>query len=115
MLNNAFNFHVGGFEAQLASHYVSKQYMNNARTEDTVLDAYFVSDLHLGYTFRRLGGCKSPRLGFSVYNLFSEKYFNNGYCGAGYTMVDGKAEIYRYAGYAAQAPIHVMANVAISF
>lgn len=115
VLNNSFNFHVAGFEARLASHYVGKQYMNNARSEDTVLDSYFVSDLHLGYTFRNFHGCKRLHLGFSIYNLFNEKYFNNGYCGAGYTKVDGKPEIYRYAGYAAQAPTHVMANVTLSF
>ena len=116
ILNNAFNFRVAGFEAQLASHYVSKQYMNNARTEETVLDSYFVTDLHLGYTFKNLPACKRLHIGFSIYNLFNEKYFNNGYCGAGYYVGDnGKPEIYRYAGYAAQAPIHVMANVALSF
>lgn len=116
VLNNAFNFRHAGFEAQLASHYVSKQYMNNARTEDTVLDSYFVSDLHLGYTFTNLKGCRKLHLGVSVYNIFNEKYFNNGYCGAGYTVgADGKPEIYRYAGYAAQAPAHVMANVALTF
>ncbi|MDE6270942.1 MAG: TonB-dependent receptor [Muribaculaceae bacterium] len=116
VLNNAFNFRVAGFEAQLASHYVSKQYMNNARTEETALDAYFVSDLHLGYTFRNAGGCKRVHLGFSVYNIFNTKYFNNGYCGAGYYVGDnGQPVIYRYAGYAAQAPAHVMANVSFSF
>lgn len=115
ILNNAFNFRVSGFEAQLASHYVSKQYMNNARTEETTLDAYFVTDLHLGYTFKKLRGCERLHVGFSIYNIFNEKYYNNGYCGAGYTMVDGKPEIYRYAGYAAQAPTHVMANISVRF
>ncbi|MCM1022228.1 MAG: TonB-dependent receptor [Muribaculum sp.] len=115
ILNNAFNFTVARFDAQLASHYVGKQYMNNAGTKETTLDSYFVTDLHLGYTFKQLRSCKSLHLGFSVYNLLNEKYFNNGYCGAGYTMVDGKAEIYRYAGYAAQAPIHVMANISVRF
>ncbi len=115
ILNNAFSFRASGFEAQLASHYVSKQYMNNARTEETTLDAYFVTDLHLGYTFKKLRGCERLHVGFSIYNIFNEKYYNNGYCGAGYTMVDGKPEIYRYAGYAAQAPTHVMANISVRF
>jgi len=115
-LNNAFNFHVAGFDAQLASHYVSKQYLNNAGAEDTVLDAYFVSDLHAGYTFRRVAGMRSLRLGVSVYNIFNEKYFSNGYSGAGYTLgADGRPEIYRYAGYAAQAPINFMGSVTIKF
>lgn len=114
-LHNAFNFNIAGFDAQLASRYVGKQYMNNARSEEAVLDAYFVSDLHLGYTFRELHGIKKLHIGFSVYNIFNEKYFNNGYAGAGYYVDNGEKVIYRYAGYAAQAPTHVMANVTLSF
>ncbi len=114
-LNNSFNFKVAGFDAQLVSRYVSKQYLNNAGSEETVLDAYFVSDLHLGYTFSKLPGAKSLRLGFAIYNIFNEKYFSNGYCGAGYTVgQDGKKEVYRYAGYAAQAPINFMGMVTIN-
>ncbi len=115
IFNNAFNFKYRDFDASLNSRYVGKQYMNNARSEAALLDAYFVSDLHLGYSFRNLIGIKELRLGFSIYNLFNEKYFNNGYAGAGYTVVDGKKEIYRYAGYAAQAPTHVMATMSLKF
>lgn len=115
IFNNAFNFKYRDFDASLNSRYVGKQYMNNARSEAALLDSYFVSDLHLGYSFRNLVGIKELRLGFSIYNLFNEKYFNNGYAGAGYTVVDGKKEIYRYAGYAAQAPTHVMATMSLKF
>lgn len=115
IFNNAFNFKYRDFDASLNSRYVGRQYMNNARSEAALLDSYFVSDLHLGYSFRNLIGIKELRLGFSIYNLFNEKYFNNGYAGAGYTVVDGKKEIYRYAGYAAQAPTHVMATMSLKF
>lgn len=115
IFNNAFNFKYRDFDASLNSRYVGKQYMNNARSEAALLDAYFVSDLHFGYSFRNLIGIKELRLGFSIYNLFNEKYFNNGYAGAGYTVVDGKKEIYRYAGYAAQAPTYVMATMSLKF
>lgn len=115
IFNNAFNFKYRDFDASLNSRYVGKQYMNNARSEAALLDANFVSDLHFGYSFRNLIGIKELRLGFSIYNLFNEKYFNNGYAGAGYTVVDGKKEIYRYAGYAAQAPTYVMATMSLKF
>ncbi|MDE6127497.1 MAG: TonB-dependent receptor, partial [Muribaculaceae bacterium] len=115
-LNNSFSFKVSGFDAQLVSRYVSKQYLNNAKSEETVLDAYFVSDLHAGYTFRGIPGLKSLRLGVAVYNIFNEKYFSNGYSGAGYKVApDGTKEIYRYAGYAAQAPANAMGMVTINF
>lgn len=115
-LNNSFNFKAAGFDGSLVSRYVSKQYLNNAGSEETVLDPYFVTDLHAGYTFRRIPGIKSLRLGIAVYNLFSEKYYANGYSGAGYKVApDGTKEIYRYAGYAAQAPINAMGMVTINF
>ena len=115
IFNNAFNFNYRGADLSLQSRYVGKQYMNNARSEEAKLDSYFVSDLHLGYSFKNFHGVKELRLGFSIYNLFNKKYFNNGYAGAGYTVVDGEKVIYRYAGYAAQAPTHVMATATLRF
>ena len=116
MLHNSFNFHVRGFEAALTSRYVSSQYMNNAKSAEAKLDSYFVSDLALAYTFRNIPSVKALRAGFTIYNIFNEKYFNNGYAGAGYTVNDkGEKEIYRYAGYAAQAPINVMATISLKF
>ena len=114
MLHNAFNFHVSGFEASLLSRYVSSQYMNNARSAEAKLDSYFVSDLSLAYTFDRLPSVQSLRLGVTVYNIFNEKYCNNGYSGAGYYLEDGKPVVYRYAGYAAQATTNVLATVTLT-
>ncbi len=116
VLNNAFNFNYKGLDAALTTQFVSKQYMNNAKSEETSLDAYCVSNLNLGYTFTRFAGIKSLRVGCTVYNIFNEKYCSNGYAGAGYYVGDnGEKTIYRYAGYAAQAPAHVMANVTLKF
>lgn len=115
ILHNAFNFNVKGFEASLMSRYVSSQYMNNARSEAARLDSYFVSDLSLAYTFKKISGVKSLRLGVTVYNIFNEKYCNNGYSTAGYTMEGTEKVIYRYSGYAAQATTNVMGTVTMEF
>lgn len=115
ILHNAFNFNVKGFEASLLSRYVSSQYMNNARSEEARLDSYFVSDLALAYTFKDLASIKELRLGVTVYNIFNEKYCNNGYAGAGYYMDNGTPVIYRYAGFAAQATTNVLGTVTLSF
>ena len=49
-------------------------------------------------------------------NIFNEEYENNGYAGAGYYVDDnGEKQIYRYAGYAAQAPINVMGSISLKF
>ena len=115
IFNNAFTFSYAGAEATLASNYVSKQYLSNAHSEEAKLDAYFVTDLNLSYTFKKIAGMKELKLGFSIYNLFNKKYFNNGYAGAGYYVENGEKIIYRYAGYAAQAPTHVMATATFRF
>ena len=115
ILNNTFNFTWKGFDASLQSQYVSKQYMTNAKCEEQVLDNYFVSNLHLGYSFN-LRNTKGIRIGFDIHNLFNEEYESNGYAGSGYYIDnDGTAQIYRYAGYAAQAPINVMGSIALKF
>ena len=115
ILNTAFNFHAADFDASLSGQFVSEQYMNNAKSEEAKLDAYFVSNLRLGYTFRQIPSVKALRLGVTIYNLFNEKYFNNGYAGAGYYVDNGEKIIYRYAGYAAQAPTNVLATVTLTF
>lgn len=115
ILHNSFNFHVAGFEASLMSRYISSQYMNNARSEEAKLDSYFVSDLGLAYTFKKVSGMKDIRVGLTIYNIFNEKYFNNGYAGAGYYLEGGKPVIYRYAGFAAQATTNVLATVTLQF
>jgi iron complex outermembrane receptor protein len=105
-----------GFDASLTTQYVSKQYMNNAKSEEAALDAYCISNANFAYTFRNIAGIKALRLGFTVYNIFNHKYYNNGYAGAGYYLDDaGNPTIYRYAGYAAQAPAHVMGTVSLKF
>lgn len=115
VLNNAFNFNYRNFDASLQSHYVSKQYLSNSHSSELMLDPYFVSNLYLGYTFS-FQGLKSVRVGFTVNNIFNEKYENNGYARTGYTVgEDGKQEIYRIAGYAVQAPINVMGSIAVKF
>lgn len=115
-LGNSFNFHWRGFDATLESHYVSKQYMSNAHSDEQMLDAYFVSNLHLSYDFGKVAGLRGLSLGFTVYNLFNEEYENNGYAGAGYYVDEsGQKVIYRYAGYAAQAPVNVCGTVNVRF
>lgn len=115
-LANSFMFKYAGFDASLDSRYVSRQYLTNARNDEQMLDAYFVSDLHLGYTFKRLLSLKQVRVGVSIYNIFNEKYENNGYAGSGYYVDDaGQKVIYRYSGYAAQATTNIMASVAVKF
>ena len=114
LLNSGLAYKYKRFEVSLQSQYVSKQYMSNACEEDHILDAYFVNNLSMNYTFR-LPKVHSVTLGVTVYNLFNEEYENNGYAGSGFYF-DGTEKVrYNYAGYAAQAGTHVMGNISINF
>ena len=111
--NNTFAYSWHGLEASLQSQYVGKQYMSNSDQEEHRLDAYFVSNLRLAYTFK-LPHTKSITVGATVYNLFNEEYESNGYAGSGYyTDGDGNRQRYNYAGYAAQAGINFLAHLSI--
>lgn len=114
ILNNQFGYNYKGFSASLQSQYVSKQYMSNSDCENHVLDAYFVSNLNLAYTFK-LPSLKSVTVGCTVYNLFNEEYENNGYAGSGF-YYDGDQRVrYDYAGYAAQAGTNFLAHLTLKF
>ncbi len=115
ILNNRLGYTFKGFEASLQSQYISKQYMSNAKQKECTLDAYFVSNLNLSYTFR-LPKVKSVTVGCTIYNLFNEEYENNGYAGSGYYLDDNGGKVrYNYAGYAAQAGTNVLGHIAINF
>ena len=111
--NNTFAYEWHGFEAALQSQYVSKQYMSNYGIEEHMLDAYFVTNLRLAYTFG-LKGIKRITVGATIYNLFNEKYENNGYASSGYyTDADGTRHRYNDAGYAAQAGINAIGHITV--
>lgn len=125
MANSLIAFDHKGFGASLQTQYVSKQYLNNAHQEDCVLDAYFVSNLMLGYTFK-LKGLKSVNVGVTVYNLFNETYESNGYASSS-AVYEGKGKdqikiadsklLYtsNYAAYYPNAGINALAHITLSF
>lgn len=111
--NNSFSYEWRGLEAELQSQYVSKQYMSNYGIESHTLDAYFVTNLRLAYSFK-FKGVKKITVGATIYNLFNEEYENNGYAGSGYyTDSEGNRHRYDYAGYAAQAGINAIGHINI--
>lgn len=79
MANSMISFTMNGWEAFLQSQYVGRQYLDNSGLKENSLDAYFVNNLHVGYTFEHVPAMKHITLGVTVYNLFNERYENNGY------------------------------------
>ena len=113
--NLGVDFHHKGFEAILTTKYVSKQYFTNYENPDMQLDAYCVSDLNLGYTFKTKSA-KSVRFGLMVNNLFDTRYEGNGYGWSdGYIDENGKEQVTHHAFYFPQAPINVLSNITVKF
>ena len=113
--NLGVDFHHKGFEAILTTKYVSKQYFTNYENPDMQLDAYCVSDLNLGYTFKTKAA-KSVRFGVLINNVFDTRYEGNGYGWSdGYIDENGKEQVTHHAFYFPQAPINVMSNITVNF
>ena len=111
------------------SKYVSEQNMTNSGFKkylnrdgktctSAVIDAMFVSDLDLSYTFN-VKGLKSATVGVTVYNLFNEEYESNGSCSMNFRNEKGKIVAYdggwAWSTYSAQAPVHFLAHLSVTF
>ena len=86
--------------------------MSNMDIKEHQLDAYFVSNLNVAYTFK-LPKLKSVTIGCTVYNLFNEEYENNGWASSDYT--NSTEHRNNYTGYAVQAGTNVLGHVSLSF
>lgn len=127
--NNSLAVHVGGFEADIRTHYVGEQYMTNTGFKhfettaehegDISLDAYSTTDVHLNYSWKQLSFCKHLTVGCTVYNVFNKKYFANGYASTDLVKEDGKivakdaGNWNAWSAFSAQAPANFMLHLSI--
>ncbi len=98
------------FKISFISKYVGKQYLDNTSDADRKLDAFFVNDIRINYTFKT----KFIReIGFilAVNNLFSEKYESNGYT---YGYIAGGKRITENFYYP-QAGINFLGGISLKF
>ena len=86
--NSVFSYTFKGFETALYSTYVGKQYLDNTANNDRSINAYFVNNLRVGYSFELK---KIKEIGFNllINNLLNSKYETNGYNDNSYYL-DGK-------------------------
>ncbi|MGC9354900.1 MAG: TonB-dependent receptor, partial [Mariniphaga sp.] len=94
----------------LISSYVGKQFIDNTASDDRSLDAYFVNNLKVDYSFpTKL--FKEIALHLMVNNLFNEEYESNAWV---YSYILG-GERYKMDGYFPQAGRHFMAGIDFKF
>lgn len=69
---------IESLQLSILTKYVSKQFMNNIKSEASVLDAYSQSDLNVQYVVEFDSFIKSITLSGLVNNIFNSKYESNG-------------------------------------
>ncbi|HDR52025.1 MAG TPA: TonB-dependent receptor, partial [Mariniphaga anaerophila] len=92
------------------SSYVGKQFIDNTSSDDRSLDAYFVNNLKVDYSFKT-GFFDKVALHLMVNNLFSEEYESNAWV---YSYILG-SERFKMDGYFPQAGRHFMVGVDLRF
>lgn len=113
--NSVIEFNLKGFSAQFTSQYVSRQYLDNFENKEDSLDPYFVSHLNLAYTFK-LPHVKAITVGCTVYNIFNEKYENNGYSQTcALVSADGSYKLSSDPRFYPMAGTNVLAHLTFSF
>ncbi len=93
--NSIATFSYNNFEIAWHSNYVGKQFIDNTANNDRAIDAYFVNNVRLNYTFK-LPYVKSIEVGFIVNNLFNEEYETNGYNWYSYYLGSKRVNEKRY-------------------
>ena len=78
---NIFSFHVAGFNAELQTTVISKQFLANNEDPNAVLKAYTVTNLNMQYLLplQKYRRCPDITLKCQVNNLFNAMYESNGY------------------------------------
>ncbi len=95
---------------RLGSSYVGKQFIDNSSDNDRVLEAYFVNNLKMDYSFKT-SLFNEITLHFQVNNLLNEEYESNAWVYSYiYEGVRNKMD-----GYFPQAGRHFMASIDVKF
>jgi len=109
--NSTLRFNYEGFAASLNTKYVSKQYLDNTKTESRTLDPYLVNDLRLSYNWNTTPLLNSLEATLKVNNIFDEMYESNGYT-FGY-IAGGERQFFNY--YYPQAGRNIMLQLSFNF
>jgi iron complex outermembrane recepter protein len=108
---SAFTFvPLSGFEIALMTKYVGRQFLDNTSNTARSMDAYFINDLRMGYSWKPKG-MREVSVSGLLNNLFNVAYVSNGYT---YGYFGGPTE-YRQNFYYPQAGRNFMLMLALKF
>lgn len=99
-----------GFNISWISKYVGEQYFDNTSSQDRKLDAYFLNNLQLDYSFETKF-VREIQFKFVINNIFNHEYSNNAYGGIWYEQGNEMTWAYYYP----QAGINFMGGLSLKF
>ena len=102
---NMFSFHAAGFNADIQTLIVSRQYLSNDEDPNATLKTYSVTNLMMTYAlpFHKLSNARNIpdiTLKCQLNNIFNAKYVNNGGTDGTYVWYFPQAGINVHAGFA---------------
>lgn len=98
-------------ELTFLSKYVGKQSLDNTQNKERSLQAFFVNDVRLSYTYKPSKGLKALQISLLVNNIFNEEYEPNGYTFSYFLNGQRTWENYYYP----QAGTNFLVNVGLKF
>ncbi|MBN8652144.1 MAG: TonB-dependent receptor [Cytophagales bacterium] len=101
---------IANLEVTLLTKYVGQQFLDNTSNSSRVIDAYFINDLRIGYSWKPKG-MREISLSGLMNNIFDVTYSSNGYT---YGYFGGPTE-YRQNFYYPQAGRNFMVMLALRF
>ena len=101
---------IKNLELGLMSKYVGKQYLDNTSNENRKLNEYYLTNLTLNYSFKKLG-FKELKVGLLVNNIFDYLYENNGYSFSYVSGGESTTENFYYP----QAGRNFLARITLNF
>ncbi|NQU87565.1 MAG: TonB-dependent receptor, partial [Mariniphaga sp.] len=109
--NSSINWNpVKNLNLNFISSYVGKQYIDNSSSDERSLDAWFVNNLKIDYSFTT-GLFEEIKLHLLVNNIFNEEYESNAWV---YSYILG-GERFKMDGYFPQAGTHFMIGIDFNF
>lgn len=99
-----------GLSIGLQSKYVGEQFLDNTSNENRAIEAYFINDLNIGYTFKT-DFIEEIGLQLLVNNILDVKYESNGYT---WGYLAGNTD-YRQNNYYPQAGTNLLFAVNLKF
>ncbi|MGC9150151.1 MAG: TonB-dependent receptor [Microbacter sp.] len=114
--NSVLSFIKHGFEADLETHWIGKQYIDNTGSNERSLNAYCFNNIRLSYLFP-IKGLQKVQLSLLLNNVLNAMYISNAWTYSYYYQASTSDPLTRYNdfGYFPQAGFNCLIGLSVKF